>query len=34
MPLHTVLIVCGSWVVLLVLTVWNYRRDRGKGDGE
>lgn len=28
MPLHTVLIVAGSWVGLLVLVIWNYRRHR------
>jgi hypothetical protein len=32
MPLHTLLIVGGSWVVLLLLTVWFYRRTRD-GDG-
>jgi hypothetical protein len=32
-PLHTVLIVGGSWILLLVLAVWNYRRQRDE-DGE
>jgi hypothetical protein len=33
LPLHTILIVGGAWVILLVLTVWNYRRHRnGNGD--
>jgi hypothetical protein len=31
MPLHTLLIVGGSWILLLVLTVWSYRRH---SDGE
>jgi len=35
MPLHTILIVGGSWILLLVLTVWNYRRHRDSDrDGE
>jgi hypothetical protein len=34
MPLHTILIVGGSWVILLILTVWNYRRQSGKEDDE
>jgi len=33
MPLHTILIVGGAWVILLVLTIWNYRRRDG-GEGE
>jgi len=33
MPLHTMLIVGGSWVILLILTIWNYRR-QSRGDGE
>jgi uncharacterized protein (TIGR03382 family) len=33
MPLHTILIVGGSWVLLLVLTVWYSRRRRDE-DGE
>jgi len=32
-PLHTILIVGGSWVILLALTIWNYRRHSG-GDDE
>ncbi len=32
MPLHTLLIVGGSWVLLLILTVWNYRRGSSKDD--
>ena len=28
MPLHTILIVGGSWVILLILTIWYYRRTR------
>ena len=33
MPLHTILIVGGAWVILLALTIWNYRRRNGR-DGE
>ena len=33
MPLHTILIVGGSWVILLLLTIWTYRK-RSKDDGE
>jgi hypothetical protein len=33
MPLHTILIVGGSWVILLVLTIWSYRRS-SRGDEE
>jgi hypothetical protein len=25
MPLHTILIVSGSWILLLVLLVWKYK---------
>jgi len=25
-PLLTIIVVCGAWVVLLALTVWRYRR--------
>ena len=32
MPLHTVLIVAGSWIALLALVVWNYRRHSREGD--
>jgi hypothetical protein len=32
-PVHTILIVGGSWVILLALTIWNYRRRDG-GNGE
>lgn len=24
MPLHTILIIAGSWIVLLILTAWKY----------
>jgi hypothetical protein len=24
MPLHTILIIAGAWILLLVLTVWKY----------
>lgn len=34
MPLHTLLIVGGSWVILLLLTIWSYRRQGGKGEDE
>ena len=34
MPLHTILIVGGSWVILLILTVWNYRRQGGNGEDD
>lgn len=34
MPLHTLLIVGGSWILLLILTVWNYRRQGRRGDDE
>ena len=33
MPLGTVLIVWGSWVLLLALTIWTYRKG-SDGDGE
>ena len=33
MPLQTILIVGGSWVALLALTIWNYRRGAQR-DGE
>jgi hypothetical protein len=33
LPLHTILIVAGSWIVLLLLTIWNYRRQNGR-DGD
>ena len=33
MPLHTILIVGGSWVILLALTIWTYSRRSGE-DGE
>lgn len=33
MPLHTILIVGGAWVILLALTIWSYRRGGGE-DGE
>lgn len=33
MPLSTILIVFGSWIALLALTVWQYRRHRGREDG-
>jgi hypothetical protein len=32
-PLLTILIVGGSWVILLILTIWNYKRQRDQ-DGE
>jgi hypothetical protein len=33
LPLHTILIVGGSWVVLLILTIWTYRK-KSEEDGE
>lgn len=33
MPLHTILIVGGSWVILLLLTIWTYGKHT-KDDGE
>jgi len=30
LPLHTILIVAGAWVILLALTIWNYRRQSGR----
>jgi hypothetical protein len=33
MPIHTLLIVGGSWVLLLILTIWSYRRG-ASGDDE
>lgn len=32
MPLHTLLIVGGSWVVILILTVWRVRTWKSGGD--
>jgi|GEM_PF-4629387 len=31
MPFLTVLIVGGSWVILLALTIWSYRRSACRG---
>ena len=28
MPLHTIVIVWGTWLILLGLTIWSYRRRR------
>jgi len=32
MPLSTILLVWGSWVALLALTIWRYRRTRDEED--
>jgi hypothetical protein len=35
MPVSTIIIVWGTWLALLVLTVWSYRRgDDGSGGDE
>jgi hypothetical protein len=33
MPLHTIVIVGGTWLILLGLTIWNYRR-RARRNGD
>jgi len=33
-PISTILIVGGAWVVLLVLTIWRYRHSAREEDAE
>lgn len=32
MPLHSILIIAGSWVILLILTVWKYTTWKSRSD--
>ena len=32
MPLQTILIVAGSWLILIFLTIWKYRFWKNGGD--
>ncbi len=33
MPLHSILVIAGSWIILLILTVWKYKTwKRGSDD--
>ena len=32
MPLQTILIVAGSWLILIFLTIWKYRSWKNNGD--
>jgi hypothetical protein len=32
MPIHTLLIVGGSWILLLILTIWRISRWKNGGD--
>lgn len=32
MPVHTILIIAGSWTLLLILTIWKYKTWKNRSD--